>query len=341
MEFKLSKRRKLESDGLDLIFALLNRANYKEYIERTGSVPSICLPRSATEKFLWRKVFDHNPQFSLFTDKLAVKDYLTNTFPEVPYAKVLWQGDDIRLAPPDLLGGPGFLKANHACNTNLNLGTKSLEIDELHAKTQEWLKLRWHTVRGQWSYKDVKPTLFIEEDLTAGTGEAVLDINVFVLGDTVSHFTVIVGSKTDHVQYARYDPSGRRLDAAWAGKKVGPLPADYELPVAASQVCELAKKIAGGSDHLRIDFMWNGQALHLCEITVYSHGGYGFVGTMDSALLGKIAENWDLRRSWFLTHPQTGWRRLYAAWLRRTLNERDPGLAPCEPKDLPTQAVNS
>jgi len=320
---KFSKRKRLEADGLNLIFSLCNRGNYKEHIERTGLAPNICLPRTATEKFLWRKIFDRDPQFTLLSDKLAVKDHIARNFPDVPFAKVLWRGDDIRLAPPDLLAGPGFLKANHACNTNLKLGPETPEIDKLHAMTQNWLKLRWHAVRGQWAYKDIEPVLFIEEDLAVPTGQPPMDFAVFVFGDVITHFNAIVDHKTDHSKFARYNSCGRRTDDGWPGTKIRPLPMDFELPVAHFQVCEMAKQIAGETDHLRIDLMWNGEALHFGEVTVYSHGGYGFVSRLNDALLAEMADNWDLRRSWFLTLPQSGWRRLYADWLMRTLDAQD------------------
>ena len=84
---------------------------------------------------------------------------------------------------------------------------------------------------------------------------------------------------------------------------------------------DLAKEIANGSDHLRIDFMWNGQALYLGELTIYSQGG--FLRLLDDALTSEMTDSWDLRRSWFLSTPQKGWRARYANWLKRTLDSAD------------------
>ncbi len=96
------------------------------------------------------------------------------------------------------------------------------------------------------------------------------------------------------------------------------LPEGFSLPVDIDLLCDLAVKIAKGHDHLRVDFMWNGQQLYLCETTVYSIGGYPrYTGT---EILNVMSECWDLRKSWFLTAPQAGWRKSYAGWLKSRLD---------------------
>jgi len=49
-------------------------------------------------------------------------------------------------------------------------------------------------------------------------------------------------------------------------------------------------------------------------MSVYSAGGYCWVSI--PTLTGACNEAWDLRRSWFMQTPQTGWRKLYARALR-------------------------
>jgi len=44
------------------------------------------------EKFLWRKLFDHDPRFVVLSDKLACKEWVTERAPELAVAKVHWLG---------------------------------------------------------------------------------------------------------------------------------------------------------------------------------------------------------------------------------------------------------
>ena len=318
--------------AFNVLLGLLHPKQFQEFARRLGTKPNVCVPESVWDKYLWRKIFDHDPQFTVFCDKLAAKRYAAERCPDLPTADVLWQGDDIRGAPPELLMGPGFLKSNYGSGFYLKLDEQPRSLDDLHAITTGWHRGWHHTkprkwrYRGQWGYKNVPRTLFIEEDLMQDTGGQFLDFAVYVFCDKVTDFGVMLNHKTKHVKYARFDASGRRSTFEPSAVKYSPLPRDFKPPVTAAKICGIAKRLAAGSDHLRIDLMWNGRKLYFGEITVYPHAG--LPKTPNKAQLAEMTAAWDLRRSWFLTHPQSGWRRLYADWLRRTLKEGDPGPVP-------------
>jgi len=318
--------------AFNFLFGLLHRDQFREFAQRVGVSPNLCVPKSASDKFLWRKLFDHNPQFTVFSDKLAAKQYVANLCPDIPAAKVIWQGTNIDQAPAVLLKGPGILKSNHGAGFNLKLGERPRDIDELRAITTGWLRGWHHTkpkkwkYRGQWGYKNIRRTLFIEEDLAREGGGPIVDIAVNVCCGKVTHFNVTLDNKTKRHRYARFHASGRLMQIEVSSAKLDAVPEDFKPPVSLTRIFGVAKRIAGAADQLRVDLMWNGQDLYFGEITVYAHAG--FVAILDQALLAEITEAWDLRRSWFLTHPQSGWRRLYADWLRRTLDAQDEGSPP-------------
>ena len=313
--------------AFDFLFGLLHRGEFREFAQRVGTSPNICVPRSIWDKYLWRKFFDHDPKFTVFCDKLAAKRYAAERCPDLPAASVLWQGDDIRQAPPELLMGPGFLKSNYGSGFYLKLDEQPRSLDELRAITKGWHRGWHHTkprkwkYRGQWGYKNVPRTLFIEEDLNVLGSAQFLDFSVYVFGGRITDFSVSLDHKTNHSKYATFDASGRRSISKNTTAKYSPLPEEFELPVSPTKICDLARRIAGDSDHLRVDLMWNGEQLYFSEITVYSQGGIPL--RFKEPLSSEMTDAWDLRRSWFLTHPQSGWRRLYADWLRRTLDASD------------------
>ncbi len=314
--------------AFNFLFGLLHRGEFREFAQKLGTTPNICVPKSLHDKYLWRKIFDHDPQFTVFCDKLAAKRNVASRCPDIPAARVLWQGNDIGQAPADLLEGPGFLKSNYGSGFYLKLDEQPRSLDELRAITTGWHRGWHHTkprkwkYRGQWGYKNVERTLFIEADLSRGGAGPFLDFAVYVFGGRITDFSVSLDHKTNHSNYATFDASGRRSISKKATAKYSPLPDEFELPVSPTTICDLARRIAVGSDHLRIDLIWNGEDLHFSEITVYSQAGLAL--RFKEPLLSEMVESWDLRRSWFLTHPQTGWRRLYADWLRRALDAGDP-----------------
>ena len=317
---------------LNTVFVLCNLRQVMIFWFKIRSIPDIAVPKTLHEKYMWRKIFERDPRYIVLSDKLLCKRYMEEHHPEVKTARVLWHGQDIRQAPAELLAGPGFLKANHASSFNLRLGLAEPDMTELHLETQKWLRRKWHRRRGEWGYKNVQPQLFIEEDVGCMAPEhQLLDLTIYVFGDYISHFAVMSDHKTKEVRFARFDGSGRRLERpdypnprmerlarGRKGRKPEELSADFCLPPDTDKILTLARRISGEFDHMRVDFMWNGEAFWFSEVTIYSQGG--FVMYPDLELLQRMTDAWDLRRSWLMTAPQTGWRKYYAAWLARQLD---------------------
>ncbi len=300
------------------------------FIFRMGHFPNILVPGNLAEKYLWRKVFDRNPMFVKLSDKIRFKEHISATLPGIKFAKVMWRGNNIDEAIEAALHRSGYLKINNASGANLNLAEEGGDEAQVRRRARRWLRRKYDRYHGEWAYKNIVPELLIEEDVSLGGLERVVDLNLYVFGDCVPCFHAILKNKRPDMQAGMFDRHGRNLDTrflqacfrmfppAYELKAPSrPLPADFVLPVDVEHLCELAVKVAQGHDHLRVDFMWNGRDLYLCEVTVYSIAGY--LRYTKREILDVMADCWDLRKSWFLTAPQAGWRKRYADWLRNRL----------------------
>lgn len=284
-----------------------------------GYFPSLSRPRTFNEKILWRKVFDHNPLFVTFSDKLACKAWFGSRRPDLPVARLLWSGprpDDI---PADVLRPGTLVKATRGCNRQRFISADDL-VDRARLNGQLKSLLTWEhgPQHGEWAYSQVTPQLLVEERLGQRTGEPLVDLIVFTCAGRVELIVATVGEKTPDEQVGLFDREGRRLanasvSRAAPGKR---LAEDFLLPCDPRELARLAGLLAGELDFVRVDFMWADGQLHGCEMTAYPGAYKRYV---DPALGEALAAAWDLRRSWFLTVPQPGWRGLYAAALRRAL----------------------
>lgn len=314
------------------VLSLMHPALVAKFVLNCGLLPSVAVPETTDEKYLWRKIFDRNPLFVTLSDKLETKRYMAERFPTVKTARVLWEGDDVRSAPRELLTSPGFLKANHASGFNFRLGTGEPDLAELHRLTRKWLRVRYHAKHGEWGYAGVRPRLFIEEDLGADATEELTDFTIYAYDERITHFVTMHGHKTNHVKMARFDAGGRRLarPLASACKVIGKdqdgqeivasvLPQTYRLPPDFERMLSYSRELTKGCDHLRVDFIWNGHDFFLTEVTIYSMAGY--IVYEDEALIQQMAGSWDLRESWVLQTPQSGWRKVYASWLAKRLQQ--------------------
>ncbi len=300
-----------------LLYALHPRLIF-QYWQNLRRFPDVAVPGNVNEKMLWRKVFDRNPDFVQFSDKLRAKQYVERQAPGIAQCAVLWNGTDLDNLPENLSGQRCLLKVNHSSGMNIVLDGGPVDRRGLKKSTRNWLTHRHDRVHGEWAYRDVVPEYFLEADITAGRPADLVDLIVYVFSDTVTLIVATIGEKTDHERVALFDAKGSRLDAVPVsyrnGGRAAALPDDFDLPLDAAELARYALTIANGTDHLRVDFMWNGDKLYFCEITVYPGGGYRAYS--DPGIVDQMAQSWNIADSWFLSTPQDGWRRHYAAWLR-------------------------
>lgn len=295
----------------------------RRYWKINHKLPNIFRPDSYHEKMLWRKIFDRDPQFVTFSDKLAAKYLVRDVLPSLHQAEVLWTGRSLEDAPPHLLDCHVFLKINNNSNRNLILPDPDLSWEDLNRVTHSWLKERHGRKYGQWTYAEVEPMLLIESDISAEMGGGLVDLRLYTMSGKIVLIVMETGKFSDP-RSALFDPSGHRLDACSlhleTGEPLPNVPHDTPLPVETERLSEVAEAVARGQDFIRVDLMWNGEDLFFSELTVFPRGGNLILS--DRSLVEAVGKAWDLRKSWFLTTPQAGWRGVYARLLRSHLDRR-------------------
>ena len=324
-----SLHQKLTAAAINLVIYACYPRVFLTYCLKVRGLPNVAFPRTVNEKYFWRKVFDRDPLLMVMSDKLAVKDYLAQRFPQVPVAKVLWRGFDIRDCPSDLLRRRSILKANHSTSCLVRLGREPLNLDELDAVTRRWLAKRLERVHGEWSYRGILPELFVEEDISR-TDVPLTELSFMVSGDKFTYLLASINTKQHNQMERLYDANfqttdARRLDLNYRlfqqhRRNVSAypdLPQDFALPPNVKEIAEMAVLISDGRDDVRTDLMWNGRTWYFGEFTFYPSGGYRRLSNPE--ILKEMSTAWDLRNSWLLTKPQTGWRKVYERWLRKAL----------------------
>ncbi|RRI03051.1 hypothetical protein EH240_10765 [Mesorhizobium tamadayense] len=277
-------------------------------------LPNPARPASYADKFLWRKIFDHNPAFGPACDKLASKENALSACPELKTARVLWSGRDATQIPAALLSGNVVVKANHGCRWNMMIRDGAVDMAKLRRRTSRWMRRRYGRKFGEWGYKGARKMIFVEEMLIQDGVPVPLEYKFHVSNGT-----------TAYVYAARRDGQGNELKCHFDrdGDYAPPPPgsgeqwARIELPQSFARMREIAERLTAPFDHMRCDFYEiNGEIL-FSEFSVYPLSGKGIINTRLRDLCG---DSWDLRQSWFLTTPQTGWRKIYAAALLRWLD---------------------
>lgn len=299
----------------------------------------VAVPRHANEKYLWRRVFDHDPRFTVLSDKIACKEWLATLDVGVALPRTLWTGQDARDIPDALLAGDVFIKGAHGWNMNIRVTGSVPARSEWEARANGFLRRGHGRKSHEWGYFNAPRRLMVEE--AVGGARPVADIKVYVCGTYPERLVMIY--RGDATAGSFWHPQGDALDPATYEKGAEPLVGynlidPHPLPPTARQALLAASVIGAHFDAMRVDFLTDGESLWLGELTVYNRGG-------KTSREGPLAHDvmtrrWDLRRTWFLNMPQRGWRGLYAAALRRALDRRArkwPLLN--EPGPLPPEAL--
>lgn len=287
--------------------------------------PKLALPQTMDEKFLWRKLLDHDPRFVIMSDKLATKRWLAARWPELPVASVLWTSRTGRDLPYDLCAPGVVLKYNCGSHTNLVLGSDVPARKHLVGRLRSWLRTDYGWETGEWGYSPVRRRVFAEAN--AFPGRPVSEIKAYMQGGFLDRLVMIYQDGPKKTA-AIWQDHGQGLELTQATAAVSPIRDTRPLPEVAARACRIARMIGAEFDHVRVDFMTDLQDLVVGEMTIYNLGGR--VSDLGHLRDVRMNRHWDLRRSWFLNSYHTGWKQRYAAALRAQLDrqaENDPVMA--------------
>jgi hypothetical protein len=279
--------------------------------------PDLRLLRRNQDKILWRKLFDHNPLFVTFNDKLAAKRYAREHLPDLRIPETLWVGPSARDIPERWLRERVMIKANNGWNFNVFHEADPGDRARIEALFSQWLTSPFGRETGQWAYGEITPQVFVEERITQADGSDCETVLVHVMDGAPVYVGVGLGPKTGARQLSFFDPDGRRLPFKIA-RGIGRVPETWRPGPGFFNAVAAARILARDIDYLRCDFLVADEEIWFSELTTYVADALAVYD--DPAAADRYHAPWDLRQSWFLRTRQQGWREAYRQALRARLD---------------------
>jgi hypothetical protein len=256
-----------------------------KYTGDIGRPPRLFRPRRFTEKMQWRKLFDSNPQFSIFCDKLATRTYIAASIGPGYLAPLLWSGgaDEI---PFDDLTPPYFLKSSHASGHVLHVTPEiAHDRDAITAQARAWLQCCYFSVSAEPGYKNVPRRLIAEQDLRAADGGPPDERRLFVFNGKVAVINSVFVEDGKVRNGAFHTPDWTPLN--WYFTRIPPR--DFPRPTRLAEMIGIAELLSAGIDHLRVDFFDCGAQIFAGELTPYAWGGLSrFTPDEADEILGRL-----------------------------------------------------
>jgi hypothetical protein len=131
------------------------------FLKAHGYWPHFNSPRSLMEKVWNRMLFDRDPKWTMFSDRLRARDYVANKVGGEYLVPLLWTGDKPEEIPFDKLPLKFVIKTNHGCGYNIFVRDKT-QLGQTRAKRQlkKWLGENFcedKFLGTEWGYKNIRP----------------------------------------------------------------------------------------------------------------------------------------------------------------------------------------
>lgn len=254
-------------------------------------LPNLKNPKSFNEKIAWRKLFQVNPSFKNFADKIVVKDEIAKLVGSQHVIETLWIGTDPQAIPFERLQPPYVIKANHSSGNNIIIrSAQDIDKPAIMASLKKQLATDYAAFFRERGYSGIVRKIMIERLLDNGKGDVPEDYKFFVYHGRV-HFI--------QVDYARFSEHTRNFyTREW---KLLPVILTYPQPSDAKskpehlpQMLAIAEKIGSHFDFVRVDLYATPQGIFFGEATFYPGGGIEKFANPASDLL--FGEPWHIKK---------------------------------------------
>lgn len=251
-----------------------------KFVFSNGYVPNFKNPRSFNEKINYRKNNPLNKLFSVCSDKVAAKEWVSSIIGDEYIIPNYFVGDTIT---PDLIKkilrekGDCLLKANHNSGRVYLLTAESSE-QEIKAACdgiKKVLNNDFGKITGEKWYSSIKPKVLIEKRLLPEEGESDIrdyKFHVFMQNDGTQRVILQVDfDRNNNHNRSFFDEELRWLPFS---VKRPTIHTRLEKPKSYDKMIELAKELATPFSYVRVDFYNVEGKIFFGEMT-FAHGsGY-------------------------------------------------------------------
>jgi hypothetical protein len=290
------------------------RTVWLEYNHFVGRSPHLFRPHRFTEKIQWRKLFDLDPIYAVFCDKVATREYVAQRVGSDALVPMLWLGSDPAALPFETLRAPYIIKCSHGSGWNIVVrDSNPMDYDAMRAQLGRWLADDYGIEMSEPGYSAVPPRLLVEPLLTHRGGYPV-EYKFFMFNGVAR--LVLLRANYGDLSHERiqsyYDLKWRQLPLRTSDMPfTDPVPCPPEFDTMRA----MAERLAEDRDHIRVDFLVSDGRVYVGELTSYHRSGWFLFepDKMDFVL----GEWWQLRRpflrafwtvmtrDWAITrHPQ-------------------------------------
>lgn len=271
-----------------ITFINYNRLGFKWYHL------NLVTPKTFNEKLNYLKMNDRNELASVVADKVAVRDYVSNTIGANYLTPLIGVYDNAKEIDYDELPCKFALKTNHGSggwNLICNDKSKLIWPDEVK-KLNSWLRKNAYYLSREWHYKNIIPKLLCESLLEY----EIMDYKFFCSQGNPQYIQV------DRKRFSSHERS--LFTTEWVETNVliryNKISNEIPKPVLLDEMLMLSEKLSSPFHFCRVDLYEHNNRVYFGEITIHPGGGMEpFVRFEDDLKMGEVIDIKTLKKSRF------------------------------------------
>ncbi|MDO8537689.1 MAG: ATP-grasp fold amidoligase family protein [archaeon] len=233
------------------------------------------------ERIQFRKIFDKNDLYTILTDKLLVRDYVSKLIGNkylIQLFKATNNPDEINL---DDINIPLIIKPNNSSGKAIIVMDKNkINIAQIRAKCREWLNYNFYFIWKEWQYKHIRPKIIIEKLILDKNKKVASDYKFHCFGGKVKFIQVDTDRFGDHKR-TFLNKNWGLFNFSFSLVKNG-LPI-YKIdstvvkvkPKKLNLMIRLAEKLSKDFDYVRVDLYNIDSKVYFGELTFTPDAGFG------------------------------------------------------------------
>ncbi len=232
-----------------------------------GRKPDLDVPKTFNEQICRIKLSDHSLSYSDYTDKYAVRSYVSKTLGEEYLTPMLGVYDRFSDIPFAEFPQKFALKATHASGYNVIVRDKAaLDLQKTEKQFSKWLSKNYYLVGREKNYRNAKPRILAETYLEFP--QPLTEYKLFCFGGKVRMIAAHRFNGQNHTVTA-YTPDWQRLDVRLGYLSEPAVP----QPEALKTLLSCAEKLSAPFAFVRVDLYANGTDVRFSELTFTPGGG--------------------------------------------------------------------
>jgi hypothetical protein len=257
-------------------------------------------PKTFNEKLQWKKFNDHNPIYTLCSDKYLVRKYVKEKIGDNYLVPLLYLTDRPEKIPFNELQPPYVIKANHGSGKIIFVYKKgNTEKKKILNETDGWLKENYYYYGKEWQYKNISPKIIIEKLLLDKNRNIPNDYKFHCFKGKVEFIQVDSDRFNDHKRTV-FSKKWRKMPFIYSPRKKHIDKPKYKedltikKPKLLKKMLDISESLSEDFNYVRVDLYSLANNIYFGELTFTGESGFGkFFPRKYDLIYGKKLKNED------------------------------------------------